>query len=58
MCGVVFSDAFVTSEIREGLSKLSFDNWPWSDAEMIVLIQEMFTGFDLLDKCRIDVCIK
>ena len=55
---VVFSDEFVTSEIRESLCNLSFDNWPWTDAQMIILLHEMFTGLDLLSKCCIDVCIK
>lgn len=48
-------DDFVTSEILESLRQLSFDNWPWTDAQMVVLLREMFTDLDLLSKCRIDV---
>jgi len=52
----VSSNAFVTSEIRECLRKPTFDNWLWDDAEMIILLREMFIDLDLLNKCHIDVC--
>jgi len=48
----------VSCDIRENLRKLSFDNWPWTDAQMIILIQQMFNDLDLLTKCNIDVCIR
>ena len=55
VCCVVSSDAFVTSEIRERLRQSSFDNWQWTDAQMIILLREIFTELDLLSRCHIDV---
>jgi len=53
----VFSDEFITNEVCEELRKLTFDNWQWDNAEMIILLQQMFIDLDLLNNCHIDVCI-
>ncbi|XP_068447018.1 high affinity cGMP-specific 3',5'-cyclic phosphodiesterase 9A-like isoform X1 [Clinocottus analis] len=38
----------VTEEVREHLKTPVFDNWQWEEAEMLVLLQVMFTDLDFL----------
>ncbi|XP_051283621.1 high affinity cGMP-specific 3',5'-cyclic phosphodiesterase 9A-like isoform X2 [Dicentrarchus labrax] len=38
----------VTEEVREHLKTPIFDNWQWEEAEMLVLLQVMFTDLDFL----------
>jgi len=53
----VSSDEFLTSEVCEGLRKLTFDNWQFTDAEITVLLRQMFIDLDLVSQCQIDVRI-
>jgi len=54
---VVSSDTFMTSEVVESLRSPTFDNWQYNDAQMIVLLRQMFIDLDLVSKCHIDVRI-
>ncbi|XP_029922199.1 high affinity cGMP-specific 3',5'-cyclic phosphodiesterase 9A-like [Myripristis murdjan] len=38
----------VTEEVREHLKTPIFDNWQWEEAEMMVLLQVMYTDLDFL----------
>ncbi|XP_074520541.1 high affinity cGMP-specific 3',5'-cyclic phosphodiesterase 9A-like [Halichoeres trimaculatus] len=38
----------VTEKVREHLKTPVFDNWQWEEAEMLVLLQVMFTDLDFL----------
>ena len=51
------SDTFMTSEVVESLRSPTFDNWQYDDAQMIVLLRQMFIDLDLVSKCHIDVRI-
>ncbi|XP_077574784.1 high affinity cGMP-specific 3',5'-cyclic phosphodiesterase 9A-like isoform X2 [Stigmatopora nigra] len=43
----------VTEEVREYLKTPIFDNWQWEEAEMLVLLQVMFTDLDFLTAFQI-----
>ncbi|XP_056286856.1 high affinity cGMP-specific 3',5'-cyclic phosphodiesterase 9A-like isoform X1 [Pseudoliparis swirei] len=47
----------VTEEVREHLKTPTFDNWQWEEAEMLVLLQVIFTDLDFLTAfhIRLDV---
>jgi len=45
----------LTKEVREYLRRLSFDNWQWDDAEMIILIRQMFVDLELPSKLKIEM---
>ncbi|XP_057715874.1 high affinity cGMP-specific 3',5'-cyclic phosphodiesterase 9A-like [Corythoichthys intestinalis] len=43
----------VTEEVRDHLKTPIFDNWQWEEAEMLVLLQVMFTDLDFLTAFQI-----
>uniref|UniRef100_A0A8C2XG60 PDEase domain-containing protein n=1 Tax=Cyclopterus lumpus TaxID=8103 RepID=A0A8C2XG60_CYCLU len=45
----------VTEEVREHLKTPTFDNWQWEEAEMLVLLQVMFTDLDFLTAFHIQL---
>ncbi|TDG96068.1 hypothetical protein EPR50_G00235800 [Perca flavescens] len=45
----------VTEEVREHLKTPIFDNWQWEDAEMLVLLQVMFTDLEFLTAFHIEL---
>ncbi|KAK5847459.1 hypothetical protein PBY51_016583 [Eleginops maclovinus] len=45
----------VTEEVREHLKTPIFDNWQWEEAEMLVLLQVMFTDLDFLSAFHIEL---
>ncbi|XP_071335792.1 high affinity cGMP-specific 3',5'-cyclic phosphodiesterase 9A-like [Trachinotus anak] len=45
----------VTEEVREHLKTPIFDNWQWEEAEMLVLLQVMFTDLDFLTAFHIEL---
>ncbi|XP_034466739.1 high affinity cGMP-specific 3',5'-cyclic phosphodiesterase 9A-like [Hippoglossus hippoglossus] len=45
----------VTEEVRELLKTPIFDNWQWEEAEMLVLLQVMFTNLDFLTAFHIEL---
>ncbi|KAM3857055.1 high affinity cGMP-specific 3',5'-cyclic phosphodiesterase 9A-like [Diretmus argenteus] len=45
----------VTDEVREYLKTPIFDNWQWEEAEMIVLLQVMYTDLDFLTVFHIEL---
>ncbi|XP_029369626.1 high affinity cGMP-specific 3',5'-cyclic phosphodiesterase 9A-like [Echeneis naucrates] len=45
----------VTEELREHLKTPIFDNWQWEEAEMLVLLQVMFTDLDFLVAFHIEL---
>ncbi|XP_049426033.1 high affinity cGMP-specific 3',5'-cyclic phosphodiesterase 9A-like isoform X1 [Epinephelus fuscoguttatus] len=45
----------VTEEVRENLKTPIFDNWQWEEAEMLVLLQVMFTDLDFLTAFHIEL---
>ncbi|XP_061897952.1 high affinity cGMP-specific 3',5'-cyclic phosphodiesterase 9A-like isoform X1 [Entelurus aequoreus] len=45
----------VTEEVREHLKTPIFDNWQWEAAEMLVLLQVMFTDLDFLTVFHIEL---
>src|SRR6218665_3638788 len=47
----------MTKEVRDYLKKPSFDNWQWDDAEMIMLLRQMFIDLGLVVKFNIEVTI-
>nr|XP_057908103.1 high affinity cGMP-specific 3',5'-cyclic phosphodiesterase 9A-like isoform X2 [Doryrhamphus excisus] len=47
----------VTEEVREHLKTPIFDNWQWEEAEMLVLLQVMFTDLDFLTAFHIELDI-
>ncbi|XP_062270895.1 high affinity cGMP-specific 3',5'-cyclic phosphodiesterase 9A-like, partial [Scomber scombrus] len=44
----------VTEEVREQLKTPIFDNWQWEEAEMLVLLQVMYTDLDFLTAFHIE----
>uniref|UniRef100_A0A672FIB7 High affinity cGMP-specific 3',5'-cyclic phosphodiesterase 9A n=1 Tax=Salarias fasciatus TaxID=181472 RepID=A0A672FIB7_SALFA len=49
-----FSSLQVTEEVREHLKTPTFDNWQWEEAEMLVLLQVMYTDLDFLTAFQIE----
>ncbi|XP_045906759.1 high affinity cGMP-specific 3',5'-cyclic phosphodiesterase 9A-like isoform X1 [Micropterus dolomieu] len=47
----------VTEEVREHLKTPIFDNWQWEEAEMLVLLQVMFTDLDFLTAFHIEMYV-
>ncbi|XP_026157321.1 high affinity cGMP-specific 3',5'-cyclic phosphodiesterase 9A-like isoform X1 [Mastacembelus armatus] len=45
----------VTEEVREHLKSPIFDNWQWEEAEMLVLLQVMYTDLDFLTAFHIEL---
>ncbi|XP_047432209.1 high affinity cGMP-specific 3',5'-cyclic phosphodiesterase 9A-like isoform X2 [Mugil cephalus] len=45
----------VTGEVRELLKTPIFDNWQWEEAEMLVLLQVMYTDLDFLTAFHIEL---
>ncbi|CAH1240608.1 PDE9A [Branchiostoma lanceolatum] len=45
----------VTEDVRFHLRKPTFDNWQWDDAEMLLLLQQMYIELDLLTKFNIEM---
>ncbi|KAM3584911.1 uncharacterized protein V6R79_002293 [Siganus canaliculatus] len=45
----------VTEEVREHLKTPIFDNWQWEEAEMLVLLQVMFTDLDFVAVLHIEL---
>ncbi|XP_054638827.1 high affinity cGMP-specific 3',5'-cyclic phosphodiesterase 9A-like [Dunckerocampus dactyliophorus] len=45
----------VTEEVRAHLKTPIFDNWQWEEAEMLVLLQVMFTDLDFLTAFHIEL---
>ncbi|XP_060888916.1 high affinity cGMP-specific 3',5'-cyclic phosphodiesterase 9A-like [Labrus mixtus] len=44
----IMSSLQMTEKVREHLKTPNFDNWQWEEAEMLVLLQVMFTDLDFL----------
>uniref|UniRef100_A0A3Q2GN36 High affinity cGMP-specific 3',5'-cyclic phosphodiesterase 9A n=1 Tax=Cyprinodon variegatus TaxID=28743 RepID=A0A3Q2GN36_CYPVA len=44
----------VSEELRQYLKTPTFDNWQWEDAEIMVLLQLMYTDLDLLSTFNIE----
>ncbi|XP_033097752.1 high affinity cGMP-specific 3',5'-cyclic phosphodiesterase 9A-like [Anneissia japonica] len=49
------SNVQLTTEVREYLRQPSFDNWQWEDAEMLVLLQQMYIDLDFVSKFHIEM---
>ncbi|XP_029282801.1 uncharacterized protein LOC115005127 [Cottoperca gobio] len=47
----------VTEEVREHLKTPIFDNWQWEEAEMLLLLQVMFTDLNLLTEFHMELDI-
>ncbi|XP_069377356.1 high affinity cGMP-specific 3',5'-cyclic phosphodiesterase 9A-like isoform X1 [Paralichthys olivaceus] len=45
----------VTEDVRELLKTPTFDNWQWEEAEMLVLLQVMYTSLDFLSALNIEL---
>ncbi|XP_022090063.1 high affinity cGMP-specific 3',5'-cyclic phosphodiesterase 9A-like isoform X2 [Acanthaster planci] len=45
----------LTDDVREYLRKPTFDNWQWEDAEMMVLLQQMYIDLDFTTKFNIEM---
>ncbi|KAM8904992.1 high affinity cGMP-specific 3',5'-cyclic phosphodiesterase 9A-like isoform 2-T2 [Spinachia spinachia] len=45
---ITLSSLQVTEEVREHLKSPTFDNWQWEEAEMLLLLQVMFSDLDFL----------
>ncbi|XP_067843228.1 high affinity cGMP-specific 3',5'-cyclic phosphodiesterase 9A isoform X2 [Heptranchias perlo] len=45
----------VTEEVRQYLKTPAFDNWQWEDAEIMVLLQLMYTDLDFMSKFNIEM---
>ncbi|XP_066544598.1 high affinity cGMP-specific 3',5'-cyclic phosphodiesterase 9A [Amia ocellicauda] len=45
----------VTEEVRQYLKTPTFDNWQWEDAEIMVLLQVMYTDLDFIAKFNIEL---
>lgn len=45
----------LTDDIREYLRQPTFDNWQWEDAEMMLLLQQMYIDLDFIAKFNIEV---
>jgi len=45
----------VNDETKQYLKTTSFDNWKFEDAELLVLLQQMFFDLDLTSKFAIKV---
>ncbi|KAG7503757.1 hypothetical protein JOB18_044432 [Solea senegalensis] len=44
----------VSEEVRQYLKTPTFDNWQWEDAEIMVLLQVMYTDLDFIATFRIE----
>ncbi|XP_043988399.1 high affinity cGMP-specific 3',5'-cyclic phosphodiesterase 9A isoform X3 [Gambusia affinis] len=44
----------VSEELRQYLKTPTFDNWQWEDAEIMVLLQVMFTDLDFISSFNIE----
>ncbi|KAG7463879.1 hypothetical protein MATL_G00181380 [Megalops atlanticus] len=44
----------VTEEVRQYLKTPTFDNWQWEDAEIMVLLQVMYTDLDFIPTFNIE----
>ncbi|XP_071805040.1 high affinity cGMP-specific 3',5'-cyclic phosphodiesterase 9A-like isoform X2 [Asterias amurensis] len=47
----------LTDDVREYLRKPVFDNWQWEDAEMMLLMQQMYIDLDFTTKYNIEMPI-
>ncbi|XP_013415515.1 high affinity cGMP-specific 3',5'-cyclic phosphodiesterase 9A-like isoform X2 [Lingula anatina] len=47
----------VTDEVRDYLKKPTFDNWQWDDAEMLILLQQMYIDLGFLTKFNIELSV-
>ncbi|XP_030843217.1 high affinity cGMP-specific 3',5'-cyclic phosphodiesterase 9A, partial [Strongylocentrotus purpuratus] len=47
----------LTDDIREYLRQPTFDNWQWEDAEMMLLLQQMYIDLDFIAKFNIEMPI-
>ncbi|XP_072174794.1 high affinity cGMP-specific 3',5'-cyclic phosphodiesterase 9A-like [Diadema setosum] len=47
----------LTDDIREYLRQPTFDNWQWEDAEMMLLLQQMYIDLDFISKFNIEMPI-
>lgn len=45
----------LTDDVREYLRQPVFDNWQWEDAEMMLLLQQMFIDLDFITKFNIEM---
>ncbi|XP_038076096.1 high affinity cGMP-specific 3',5'-cyclic phosphodiesterase 9A-like [Patiria miniata] len=45
----------LTDDVREYLRKPTFDNWQWEDAEMMILLQQMYIDLDFTSKFNIEM---
>ncbi|XP_043929625.1 high affinity cGMP-specific 3',5'-cyclic phosphodiesterase 9A-like [Protopterus annectens] len=45
----------VSEEVRQYLKTPTFDNWQWEDAEIMVLLQVMYTDLEFMSKFNIEV---
>ncbi|MGH0130726.1 UNVERIFIED_CONTAM: hypothetical protein FKN15_043152 [Acipenser sinensis] len=45
----------VTEEVRQYLKTPTFDNWQWEDAEIMVLLQLMYTDLDFITTFHIEL---
>ena len=57
MCCLLHSSRHLqlTDDIREYLRQPTFDNWQWEDAEMMLLLQQMYLDLDFMAKFNIEV---
>jgi len=45
----------VRSEVKGLLESVNFNNWQWNEAEMLVLLRQMYLDLGLLDTFNIPV---
>jgi len=48
-------DMEVRSEVKGLLESVNFNNWQWNEAEMLVLLRQMYLDLGLLDTFNIPV---
>lgn len=53
--GILSSYIEVSDEVRQYLRKPTFDNWQWDDAEMLILLQQMYIDLGFTTKFNIEV---
>ncbi|KAG8000854.1 High affinity cGMP-specific 3' [Nibea albiflora] len=54
LCCHICSSLEVSDEVRQYLKTPTFDNWQWEDAEIMVLLQVMYTDLDFIATFNIE----
>ncbi|BFZ22995.1 hypothetical protein BsWGS_26034 [Bradybaena similaris] len=44
----------ISEEVKEDLRKPSFDNWQWSDAQMLAQMRQMYIDLDIVSKLNME----